>query len=519
MDRRNFIRNTASFISLPLLINGQTLQVFGAGSYFNPEITDGRILVLIQLDGGNDGLNMLIPIDKYDNLAKLRPEVLLPENKIAGITEKQGLHPAMTEIQSLYGDEKIMFIQNVGYPQPNLSHFRSKEIINSASDSKTVVSSGWLGRYIETLHPGFPADYPNTQNPHPLAITIGSTSLPTCQGEVNNMAMVLQNLQTKYDAGNNETTFPDTPYGYELAYIAGVMESTEKYLTVITETASLSESKSTFWPASGSNSLADKLKIVARLISGGLTTPVYMLNMGGYDTHSGQVTEGQTELGEHANLLKKLSVAVNAFTDELKIQQKEELVIGMVFSEFGRRIKSNSSFGTDHGEAFPIMLFGNPVNPVVLGENPDILPIMDKDANVKMKTDFRSVYASVLYHWFKLGQDEIRTILFDDFEILPILKSSVANNPEIRKKTTPEITSVYPNPIDENAEIKFFCNGGPVQIKLINTHGRQSQILFSQNIVQGSHSFTFNRKNLPAGIYFIVIRENTGQNSIPVTLK
>ena len=519
MDRRKFLRNSAAFISVPLLINGQALQVFGAGSGFNPDFTEGKILILIQLDGGNDGLNMLIPVDKYDILANLRPEVILPQNKIIGITEKQGLHPAMADMKTMFDEEKIMFIQNVGYPKPNLSHFRSKEIIHSASDSKTVISSGWLGRYLESLHPGFPGEYPNAQHPHPLAISIGSTTLPTCQGEAKNMSMVLQNLQTNYNSGNNETEFPDTPYGHELAYVAGIMESTEKYLTVIGETAAVTELKSGLWPESGANGLADKLKIVARLVAGGLTTPVYMLNMGGYDTHSGQVTEGQTDTGEHANLLKKLSVAINAFTDELKIQQKEDLVLGMVFSEFGRRIRSNSSFGTDHGEAFPLILFGSQVNPVVFGESPDIKPETDKDDNVKMKTDFRSVYASVLFHWLKLSQEEIRTILFDDFEVLPILKSATATNPEIRKKTGLEITSVYPNPIDENAVIRFYSTGGQAEVRLVNTDGRQSMVLFSQSVEQGSHSFAFSRNNLPAGIYFVVIRDKTGQFSMPVTLQ
>jgi len=518
MDRRKFLRNSASFVTLPLLLNGQALQVFGSGNYFNPEGTDGKILILIQLDGGNDGLNMLVPRDKYAALAKLRPGIVLPENKILGITDKQGLHPAMTGIKTLYDEQKMMFIQNVGYPQPNLSHFRSKEIINSASDSKTVVSSGWLGRWLEKLYPQYPGQFPNPQNPHPLAITIGSTSLPTCQGGVNNMAMVLQNLQTKYDAGTDETTFPDTPYGHELAYIAKIMESTEKYLEVISQTAALSQSKSTMWPAAGSNSLADKLQIAARLINGGLTTPVYMISFGGFDTHSAQVTQGQTELGAHASLLEKISKAIQAFTDELKISKREDQVIGMVFSEFGRRIVSNSSFGTDHGEAFPVMLFGNPLNPVVFGVNPDIQPTMDKKDNVPMKTDFRSVYASILYHWFKLEKTEINSLLFGSFEILPILKSAVANENEPILSENTSIRSVIPNPIVNQAEIHFYSKGGKVQIQLVGIDGRTSRNIFSKNVEPGNYSCVFNRSNLPAGLYFLTIIEKAGKSTYPVTL-
>jgi len=518
MDRRNFLRNTASFVTLPLLINGQALQVFGSGNYFNPDSTNGKILVLIQLDGGNDGLNMLVPRDKYDALTKLRPGIVLPESKVISLTDKQGLHPAMTGIKSLYDEQKIMFVQNVGYPQPNLSHFRSKEIINSASDSKTVVSSGWLGRWLEKLYPQYPNQFPNTANPHPLAITVGSTSLPTCQGGLNNMAMVLESLQTNYDAGTDLSTFPDTPYGHELAYIAEIMQSTEKYLEVISQTAALSQTKSNMWPAAGTNSLADKLQITARLINGGLNTPVYMISFGGFDTHSAQVTEGQTEAGAHAGLLQKISKAIQAFTDELKISKKEDQVIGMVFSEFGRRIASNSSFGTDHGEAFPIMLFGNQINPVIFGENPDLQPTMDKKENVRMKIDFRSVYASILYHWFKLEKTEINTLLFGTFETIPILKSAVANENELVLSENTSIRSVIPNPIGNKAEIHFFSKGGKVQIQLVGIDGKISRKIFSESVQPGSHYCVFNRSNLPAGLYFLTIIEKAGKSTYPVTL-
>ena len=128
MDRRKFIKNTASFVTLPILINGQAIHALGAEGISNPELTNGKKLILIQLDGGNDGLNTLVPLDMYRNLVNVRPHVVLPENKIIQITAKQGLHPNMSRIKDMFNEDKLMFIQNVGYPQPNLSHFRSKEI-------------------------------------------------------------------------------------------------------------------------------------------------------------------------------------------------------------------------------------------------------------------------------------------------------------------------------------------------------------------------------------------------------
>jgi len=519
MDRRRFIRNAASFVTIPLILNGQTIQVFGSGVFSGIENTDGKILVLIQFDGGNDGLNTLIPLDMYSNLVKVRPQIVLPESKILKLTEKQGLHPEMTEIKNLYSEEQIMFIQNVGYPQPNLSHFRSKEIINSASDSKTMVSSGWLGRYLENIHPDFPDNYPNSNNPHPLSITVGSSSLPTCQGEVNNMGLLMQNLNTSYNAQNGETDFPEMPYGFELKYISKIMESTEKYLHVISEAADLSVSRSVLWPAASTNSLADKLKIVARLIGGGLTTPVYMVNMGGFDTHSDQVNADEKEKGQHAVLLKNFSQAVNAFLDELKLQGKADDVIGLTFTEFGRRIASNSSNGTDHGEAFPMILFGNRINPVIRGDNPVIPEEVKSSANVPMKIDFRSVYASVLFHWFKLDEMQITDILFDKFEIFQILKSTVSDNVENKNNTVLKITSVFPNPVTQNAEIRFYSNGDIITLKLYNTEGKVLNILFNGQTTIGNQSVQFSRNGLPSGQYFLVIQNDTARSTFPLSIR
>ncbi len=515
MDRRKFIRNAASLVTVPLLINGQAIQVFGGGGVQGINNIEGKILILIQLDGGNDGLNTLIPLNMYGNLAKARPHVILPENKIIKLSDEVGLHPEMTDIKNQFTEGQIMFIQNVGYPKPNLSHFRSKEIILSASDSKTVVSSGWLGRYLETLHPQYPNDYPGPANPHPLSITIGSSSLPACQGEVHNMGLVMQDLKTSYVSGSGDTSFPDTPYGYELQYITQIMKSTEKYLEVISDAAEQSVSLSNLWPQT-SNRLADKLKVAARLIGGGLNTPFYMVNLGGFDTHSGQVSSTDTLKGQHADLLMQLSEAVSAFLDEIKLQGKADDVIGLTFTEFGRRIASNASNGTDHGEAFPIMLFGNQINPVIFGENPEIPDVVKSSANLPMKIDFRSVYASILHHWFKLSAPEIKQILFEDFDILPILKSSVSNREELNGSQTLKILAVYPNPVSQNAEIKYFSPGGKISIQLVNSSGKRIRNLHAGSSAPGIQSIHFSKQQLAAGRYFIVIENKSERNSVPV---
>ncbi len=507
MDRRKFIKNGAAFVTLPILFNGQAIQVLAANAGFNTEQTNGKILVLIQLDGGNDGLNTLVPLDMYDNLVKVRPEVVLPKDKILPLTDLQGLHPSLTEIKELFTEEKMMFLQNIGYPNPNLSHFRSKEIVLSASDSHTNVSSGWFGRYLNLLHPEYPDNYPNEENPHPLAITIGSSSSPSCQGSNVNLGVVLKNLNSGYESQSGEQEYPETPYGFELKYVSQIMQSTEKYLKVVSEAGDLSENLSTHWPEK--NSLADRLKIVARLINGGLKTPIYIVNKGGFDTHSGQVVAGKTETGNHADLLKIVSQAVYAFQDELKLHNKEDDVISLVYSEFGRRIASNKSYGTDHGEAYPMMLFGSQVNPTVFGENPTIPEQVEKRENVPMKIDFRSVYASILNQWLGVNTTDIKTILFDDFEILPILKSVVSADDISTGLKQLKIEPIFPNPVTNRAQIEFYTTGGNIKLTLFSTTGRKIKTLVSGKYPKGKQYVTFSRNGLKSGQYLLVLQNNS----------
>ncbi len=516
MDRRRFIKNTTAFVTLPILLNGQAIQILGANGSFSVGQTDGKVLVLIQLDGGNDGLNTLIPLDMYDNLAKVRPEVVLPKNKILSITDLQGLHPSLSDFKTLFDNEKMMFIQNVGYPQPNLSHFRSKEIVLSASDSKTVITSGWFGRYLETLHPSYPEGYPSDTDPHPLAISIGSSSSPTCQGSTSNLGVVIKSLKTNYESPSGDQEFPATPYGNELKYVTQIMKSTEKYLKVVAETADLSETISPKWPED--NSLADKLKIVARLIAGGLTTPIYIVNLGGFDTHANQVVAGKTATGKHAGLLKSLSGACFAFQDELKQQNLEDNVISLVYSEFGRRIASNKSNGTDHGEAYPMMLFGSKVNPLVFGENPTIPASVAKKTNVHMKIDFRSMYASILTKWFKINEADVNSILLGDFELLPILKSGVfaVDNSDNRDRLL--LQPVFPNPITDKAQIHFFIVGGDISLKLYSLEGKMVRNLVSGKFPRGNQMVNFSKKGLKNGQYLLVLSNGTERASQKIVI-
>jgi uncharacterized protein (DUF1501 family) len=209
-------------------------------------------------------------------------------------------------------------------------------------------------------------------------------------------------------------------WGEQLDYIEAMSQKTDQYAGVIKTAALKVKQQSAKYPATGKNPLADQLKIVARLIAGGLKTKVYMVNTGSFDTHAKQ-TEADTTTGTHAKLLQRVSEAIGAFMDDVQLLQIQDKVMGMTFSEFGRRIKSNASGGTDHGAAAPVFYFGHAVKPGIIGVNPVIPATATVNDNVPMQHDFRSLYASVLTNWFNLEQKDISDILLGEYPVLPIV--------------------------------------------------------------------------------------------------
>jgi len=325
MKRRDFLKNTVpAGVVIPSLVGGFSFKAFGAEdpiaqSLLLPAaIENDHVLVIIQLNGGNDGLNMVIPLDNFSNYVNARSNIYIPEDKVlklSGVT-KAGLHPAMTGLQAMYDDGELNIVQSVGYPQPSFSHFRATDIWMSASDSNTVVNSGWAGRFLDAEFPNFPNGYPNATMTDPLAIQIGSATSLTFQGPAVSMGMSISNTSSFYNLINGvRDTAPNTPAGKELNFVRMVAQQTQQYASVIKDAAAKVPTQVTY-PTS--NSLADQLKIVARLIKGGLKTRVYMVNFGGFDTHAVQVNATDTTTGAHATLLGKVSDAIRAFQKDLK---------------------------------------------------------------------------------------------------------------------------------------------------------------------------------------------------------
>ncbi len=517
MKRRDFLQKAITASALPLFINGFPIQTLADNpivQYLGKAGAEDRVLVLIQLNGGNDGLNTVIPIDQYSKLVVARQNILIQQNKILALTGTQatGLHPSLSEVRNLYDNGLVNIVQSVGYPDPNFSHFRATDIWLTGSDSNVNEETGWMGRYLETKFDGFPTNYPNTNYPDPPAIQIGALVSPALQGHQASLGMSITDPTSFYQFVNGTVdTAPNTPAGHELTYVRLVAQQTQQYSGTIKAAADKATNLSTLYPTAGTNSLADQLKIVAQLIAGGLKTQVYMVSLGGFDTHAGQTDASSTESGIHANLMQKISQAVNAFQDDLKKLAVDDRVLGMTFSEFGRRIKSNDSLGTDHGAAAPLFIFGKNVKPGITGNNPIIPSTVTVNDNVPMQVDFRSVYASILKYWFNVSDSELSPMLLNKtFPLLDIIangSSSVTNATEAKIG----ILENYPNPASTQTTIKFSCSGGYVKIRLYDNIGREILTIAENDYIKGTHEVILNTESLKNGTYYYQVQQDASQ--------
>jgi uncharacterized protein (DUF1501 family) len=483
-------------------------------------VAEDRVLVIVQLFGGNDGLNTVIPLDRYDLLSQFRPHVLIPSNQTLPLTglPNTALHPALGGLQDLWQDGKLSIVQGVSYPQPNFSHFRATDIYETGSDAGVLLSSGWTGRYLSGEYPNYPAGYPNTAMPDPLAIRVGGFIGPGLQHMGVSMGVSVNNTNDPLDLTGNQYIDPVTPdcKGAKLANIRTVQRQTDLYGDVIEAAAVSGCNMSTQYPTGNEPGaeLAQALKIVAQLICGGLKTKIYWVSMSGFDTHASQVEASDHRLGTHADLLQGLSDSIHAFQDDLQLLGLEERVMGMTFSEFGRRIVSNASLGTDHGSGQPMFLFGTNVIPGMLGNNPDIPTNSTYNTNTAMQYDFRSVYASVLKDWFCLDTSAVDDILLDTFQPLNIINPGGCISTDIHEmnqRAGDDLLQVYPNPFVERTTLQFTTFGGPILLQVFNEQGQLITTVLNKEMAAGTHTVDADLGEHEAGVYYARMQNGSRQ--------
>ena len=439
MKRRDFL-TAASASLLPVMLDGFGLKAMSRQSVLvqsllnTTALASDRVLVIVYLNGGNDGLNTVIPLDQYSLYTGLRSNIAIPQGSVLGLdgNPATGLHPAMTGMRNLYNNGKLSIVHSVSYPNPDQSHYRATDIWMTAVDSTQTTASGWAGRYLESRFPGYSVGYPNAQMEDPLAIQIGYLTSTALLGSQQSMGIALNDPDSFYQlVGSSSATSPaDLPCcdaGDLIAYIRKQQALSVGYAGEIKRAADAGQNLATYPAATAKNSLADQLKIVARLIHGGLRTKIYFVSLNGFDTHSGQVDNTDVRLGSHADLLGKLSIAIETFQRDLALQGIEDKVVGMTFSEFGRRANSNNSKGTDHGVAAPMFVFGSPVKHRTIGQNPDLANLTGLAGNkdITMQIDFRRVYTDILNDWFGTQHTTTNLLLFREFPTVSLFSDTV----------------------------------------------------------------------------------------------
>lgn len=515
IKRRSFLK-TSSLLSIPVFAGGFPVSAFAKSklaSMVNGD--DDRVLVIIQLNGGNDGLAAIIPRDQQDNLAIVRENIFIPESATLELTDTVGVHPSLEGVKEIFDDGKLNIIQGVAYPNQNRSHFRSLDIWNTGANIDEFLDTGWVGRYFDNKVVGYPQDFPNSDCPDPFAITVGANSSETCQGLSANYSTVVfdpEDISSLPSPTNNELA--TGCYGSQLDFLITSIEQSNEYGNAITAAYANGSNASTKY--SDDNELAIKLKAVARMIKGGLQTKIYVVNLGGFDLHADQVVEGEVTTGRHAELLQELGDAMCAFQDDLSLLDLEKRVIGMTYSEFGRRIRSNFSHGTDHGTAAPLMVFGHCVNSGIIGDNPVIDPNTEINEGVPMQYDFRSIYGSILIDWFNASEEEVNNLFSNDFQYLPIIVPECSTSSSTEIELDRFELSAFPNPHSQYFTIRFTSEKEWVKISLFDTLGGEVMLITSKDLPAGNHEINVETHDLMAGAYFVRLQTKRNQKTIRV---
>jgi len=563
-SRRDFLKKLPLAMSVPFSLGGLPVKVLGQNSLtaLAAASTNDKVLVILQMHGGNDGLNCLIPVEKYDDYYNSRANIAIPaRNSIRKYipldstlpsASQVGLHPDMQAMKVMYDQGRMAVVQGVSYQNNNGSHFRGRDIWFMGGSASDYMESGWLGRYLQGEYAPkiYPDEFPNPDMEDPLAIEIGAdVSLIFHQRQNIPTSISLYSIPEFADLVDNLEGFDempdvdprgippeylvDSPYYNELKWILDLEDKTQDYAATLAQEYALGITKPTvtypnlypFNAPSGSktNPLSYQLKMVANLLAGGCKTKVFLVKIGGFDTHADQVEKYDPTMGAHAALMYHISTAMKAFQEDLRIKGLEDLVLSVTTSEFGRRVKSNGSFGTDHGTAGPLFIFGKGVKAGVHGE---ALKTTASGNNLDMQYDYRVVYANIMRDWMGVDDARLNKIFPDASDIdndtkgLMTTGTSDGTTFEDLQLASQDILSAengvsqrfalvgcYPNPASVKTTVHFKIDStSPVTINLFDTQGRKVNVMVSGTYVPGEYKEEVQLTGLKAGNYVCEMR-------------
>jgi uncharacterized protein (DUF1501 family) len=392
IKRKEFLQ-LGSLATVSVLVP-KFLKALEAGSLVPP---GNKVLVILQLSGGNDGLNTVIPY-RNDFYYKARPRIGIEKNKVLSLTDEAGLHPALTGLKELYDNGSLGILNNVGYPNPDRSHFRSMDIWHTGSDSREYWTTGWLGRYLDAQCKG--CDKPT------YALELDDTLSLAMKGE-EAKAIAMKDPKRLFGTANQRffkevmMQYKDEPGEQPVDYLYKTLSETISSADYIFEKSKLHPSKADY----PKTELGQSFKTIASLIFSDINTKVYYVSLGSFDTHINQQVQQQ-------NLFTQMNDAVKAFVKDLKDNGRFNDVLLMTFSEFGRRVSQNASGGTDHGTANNMFLIGGALKQKgIINTLPDLADLEEGD--LKYKVDFKNVYATVLKNWLSTDDAAILKKKYD----------------------------------------------------------------------------------------------------------
>ncbi|SDR70148.1 Uncharacterized conserved protein, DUF1501 family [Formosa sp. Hel1_31_208] len=396
MERRHFLKQ--STLASGLLFVPSFLQAFESLPAHN---LGYKRLVIVQLSGGNDGLNTIVPFNS-DDYYRNRPTIAISKSDIIKTTDNLGFHPSLLPLKKLYDEGHLTIINNVGYPNPNRSHFRAMDIWQTASGAEQNLQTGWIGRYLDAFG-----------NEPYNAIEIDDSLSLALKGQLMN-GIAVKNPQVFFRT-SQDPYFKNVLRHYQdehlsehnLGYLYKTMIAAESSAKYIFEKHKTNTQSKTY----PNNEFANQLKTTARLINSGINTKVFYASLGGFDTHAGQVNS-------QARLLKTYAESIETFVSDLKEQGTFDDTLILTFSEFGRRVKQNAANGTDHGAASNLFIIGNKLKTPGFYNELASLSDLDDNGDLKYSIDFRSIYASILDQWLNVNDETILNTSFSKLNLV-----------------------------------------------------------------------------------------------------
>jgi uncharacterized protein (DUF1501 family) len=509
MKRRDFLKTSPLAASFSL----GKIPVWASNMFEIGEGQDDTVLVVIQLFGGNDGLNTIIPADNDAYYSKFRKKTSVPKAKLSRIGSSSSyLNPALklgtnNGLEGLYKEGKLAIIQGIGYPNNSLSHFRSTDIWLSGTvpaDDTQRLETGWMGRYLEVK---------SLSSEHPPCLNIGNETSLLFQTVNSNRSLSIADPNEFYESGKGVLSGEalqtgNTKYAAEYNYLIDLGIKSNKYSIIVKQ--AFDKGKNTKEFAKGK--LSDELKLVARLISGGLKTKVYMVSLDGFDTHSNQ---GSLD-GKHAELLQQISEAISFFMEDLKTQKLTSKIVGLTVSEFGRRPTENESSGTDHGAAGVMFMFGDAVKGNLYGK-PFDFSNLDKNQDFPFQYDYRAVYDEVLTKWLPTRSNLATEVLGKSFTHIEGGLIRSGGSQFILSTPEPVKTIAYPNPsINGMLQLKMqLLENTEISISQYSSSGRNLTMIEHIPFPMGNHKIPVQLIGGP-GVYVLQVLKNKQKETIKV---